>query len=81
MAAETNVAVDEHENAWRVSKEGAEALFNDRRLAAEEDAQDAANGAESEIRINLRHIIAQVGWVAPRWRQKQDKSITGQIYG
>lgn len=68
MAAETNVAVDKHDDAWRVSKEEAEALFNDRRLAAEEDAQNAASGAESEIRRNLRHIVAQVrgvGGLAP----------------
>ncbi|CAM9189601.1 unnamed protein product, partial [Scytosiphon promiscuus] len=61
MAAEASVAVDEHDEAWGVSKEKAEVLFNDLRLAPEEDAQQSGNRAASETRNRLQRIMVESG--------------------
>lgn len=60
MAAEASVAVDEHEKAWGVSKEKAEVLFNDLRLAPEEDAQQSCDDAASATRHRLQSILVKV---------------------
>lgn len=65
MAAEASVAVDSHEKAWGVSKERAELMFNDLRLAAEEDAQQSGDGAASEIRHRLQRIVIEVNAKIP----------------
>lgn len=68
MAAEASVAVDGHEKAWGVSKERAEIMFNDLRLAAEEDAQRSGDGAASETRHRLQRIVIEVNAVRTELR-------------
>lgn len=60
LAVEASVAVDGHEKAWRNSKEQAEQTFNDLRFAAEEDAQRSGDGAATETRRRLQHIVIEV---------------------
>ncbi|CAM9550405.1 unnamed protein product, partial [Hapterophycus canaliculatus] len=71
MAAETGVAVDGYEKAWEVSKEKAEVLFNDVRLAPEQDAQRSCDGAASETRRRLQRIMIESGVESSRRVKKE----------
>lgn len=64
MAVGAGGTADGQEQAWGISKEQAEVLFNDCRLAAKEDAQRSGDGAASETRNRLHLIVTQVRGIA-----------------